>query len=246
MAQVHGASDVRLDFHSAKTRDEVISHLQSSSHAARAALALRDPSSASLANLSLHRSSSDGSRSSTPTSPVSPYSMPPLRSTFQGERTHVLGENVIEDVRVDPSFKKPAFHVLGVGPMKVAAQHYVLLTIGSRGDVQPYIALGIELLKDGNRCAYSGLQIRHWDLALTISCLCRVTIASHPEYRHWVESYGIEYKEVGGDPAALMKLSVEHKMFSPGFFSESLGHFRGWLDRLVSPDPHSGVPRVMY
>lgn len=42
----------------------------------------------------------------------------------------------------------------------------------------------------------------------------RVTIASHPEYRAWVEGYGIGYKEIGGDPAALMKLSVEHKMAS--------------------------------
>lgn len=62
----------------------------------------------------------------------------------------------------------------------------------------------------------------------------RVTIASHPEYREWVESYGIGYRDVGGDPGALMKLSVEHKIFSPAWFKESLGHFRGWLDDLVS------------
>ncbi len=31
-----------------------------------------------------------------------------------------------------------------------------------------------------------------------------------------------------------MKLSVEHKMFSPGFFKESLGNFRDWLDALLS------------
>lgn len=64
--------------------------------------------------------------------------------------------------------------------------------------------------------------------------VCRVTIASHPEYREWVEGFGIGYKDVGGDPGALMKLSVEHRMFSPGFFKESLGHFRKWLDDLVS------------
>lgn len=52
--------------------------------------------------------------------------------------------------------------------------------------------------------------------------------------RSKVEGFGIGYKEVGGDPAALMKLSVEHKMFSPGFFKESLGNFRDWLDDLVS------------
>ncbi|KNZ58878.1 uncharacterized protein VP01_1841g6 [Puccinia sorghi] len=36
-----------------------------------------------------------------------------------------------------------------------------------------------------------------------------VTIASHPEYRPWVESLGIRDKDVGGDPAALMKLSLD-------------------------------------
>jgi len=30
-----------------------------------------------------------------------------------------------------------------------------------------------------------------------------------------------------------MKLSVEHSMFSPQFFKESLGKFRGWLDELL-------------
>lgn len=43
-----------------------------------------------------------------------------------------------------------------------------------------------------------------------------VTIASHPEYRKWVESFGLKYKDVGGDPAALMKLAVEHPVLSTG------------------------------
>lgn len=57
------------------------------------------------------------------------------------------------------------------------------LTVGSRGDVQPYIALCCGLMKEGHRCR----------------------IASHPEYRSWVESYGIEFRSVGGDPAELMR-----------------------------------------
>lgn len=55
-------------------------------------------------------------------------------------------------------------------------------------------------------------------------------------------SHGLEYKCIGGktytqhsliiwylpcvltgSPTALMQLSIEHKMFSPGFFRESLG-----------------------
>jgi sterol 3beta-glucosyltransferase len=30
-----------------------------------------------------------------------------------------------------------------------------------------------------------------------------------------------------------MRLSVEHKILSPGFFKESIGHFRRWLDDLL-------------
>lgn len=84
------------------------------------------------------------------------------------------------------------------------------MTIGSRGDVQPYISLAKRLMQDGHI----------------------VTIASHPEYRPWVESFGILYKDLGGDPGALMKLSVDHAFFSPGFFKEGLGKFRQWLDDL--------------
>ncbi|KAG0151620.1 hypothetical protein CROQUDRAFT_56856 [Cronartium quercuum f. sp. fusiforme G11] len=94
-----------------------------------------------------------------------------------------------------------------VRPLRV-----VCMTIGSRGDVQPYISLAKQLQKDGHT----------------------VTIASHPEYRSWVESFGILYKDVGGDPGALMKLSVEHSFFSAGFFKEGLGHFRKWLDDLFN------------
>lgn len=44
--------------------------------------------------------------------------------------------------------------------------HFTLLTIGSRGDVQPYIALGKRLLQEGHR----------------------VRIATHGEFQSWIES----------------------------------------------------------
>ncbi|KAE9404059.1 UDP-Glycosyltransferase/glycogen phosphorylase [Gymnopus androsaceus JB14] len=89
--------------------------------------------------------------------------------------------------------------------------HFVCLTIGSRGDVQPYIALGLGLKKENHT----------------------VTIVTHEEYREWIEGFGLNFKQAGGDPGALMKLSVENKMFSPEFFKESLSNFRGWLDQLL-------------
>lgn len=68
--------------------------------------------------------------------------------------------------------------------------HFVCLTIGSRGDVQPYIALGKGLQQKGHR----------------------VSIVTHEEYKEWIEGFGIEHRTAGGDPGALMKLSVEHKV----------------------------------
>jgi hypothetical protein len=67
------------------------------------------------------------------------------------------------------------------------------LTIGSRGDVQPYIALCKGLMAQGHKCK----------------------IASHGEYRKWVEGHGIEFSAVGGDPAELMQRECLHVLPRP-------------------------------
>ena len=77
----------------------------------------------------------------------------------------------------------------------VAHRHFVCLTIGSRGDVQPYIALARGLQRAGHK----------------------VTIVTHEEYKDWVTGWGIEHRTAGGDPGALMKLSVEHKVCTEKF-----------------------------
>ncbi|KAM6498379.1 glycosyltransferase family 1 protein [Amanita muscaria] len=89
--------------------------------------------------------------------------------------------------------------------------HFTFLTIGSRGDVQPYIALAKGLIADGHRCR----------------------IATHGEFRAWIESHGIEFGYVGGDPAELMRICVENGTFSVSFFKEGILKFRGWLDDLL-------------
>jgi sterol 3beta-glucosyltransferase len=75
--------------------------------------------------------------------------------------------------------------------LSMPSMHFVCLTIGSRGDVQPYIALGRGLQKEGHK----------------------VTIVTHEEYKAWVTGFGIDHRTAGGDPGALMKLSVENKVF---------------------------------
>ncbi len=72
----------------------------------------------------------------------------------------------------------------------MAPMHFVCLTIGSRGDVQPFIALAIGLKSEGHR----------------------VTLVTHPEYKSWIESFGVGHRSAGGDPGMLMKLSVDNKV----------------------------------
>ncbi|KAK7207814.1 hypothetical protein BZA70DRAFT_272268 [Myxozyma melibiosi] len=88
---------------------------------------------------------------------------------------------------------------------------FVCLTIGSRGDVQPYIALAKGLINEGHDC----------------------TIATHDEFKDWVEGYGIGFKSVAGNPAELMRLGVEHGMFTYSFLREAASSFRGWIKELL-------------
>lgn len=89
--------------------------------------------------------------------------------------------------------------------------NFVLLTIGSRGDVQPYIALGKELLKEGHN----------------------VTIATHSEFEGWIRKHGLKFKVIAGNPAELMSLMVSHGSVSVGFIKEAASKFRGWILELL-------------
>ncbi|KAI8150281.1 hypothetical protein BJV82DRAFT_662362 [Fennellomyces sp. T-0311] len=90
--------------------------------------------------------------------------------------------------------------------------HITCLTIGSRGDVQPYIALCKQLQKDGHRCR----------------------IASHSEYRSWVEDeHGLEFYSIGGDPGELMKLCIDNGFLSYSFVKDGSKFFYTWFEKLL-------------
>lgn len=91
------------------------------------------------------------------------------------------------DARKVLEFPK-AVNIPSVRLLGMPSKHFVCLTIGSRGDVQPYIALGLGLKDQGHR----------------------VTIVTHDEYKGWIEGFGLQHRTAGGDPGALMKLSVEN------------------------------------
>jgi sterol 3beta-glucosyltransferase len=58
----------------------------------------------------------------------------------------------------------------------------VVMAVGSRGDVQPFIPIGLRLAE------------RH-----------RVRIATHREFRSMVEEAGLEFYPLAGDPHELME-----------------------------------------
>lgn len=86
------------------------------------------------------------------------------------------------------------------------------LTIGSRGDVQPYIALCKGLIADGHKAR----------------------IATHAEFKDWIEGHGIEFGHVDGDPNELMRICIENGTFTWAFLREANSKFRGWVDELLA------------
>ena len=80
----------------------------------------------------------------------------------------------------------------GKGPPPLSI---VVHVVGSRGDVQPFIALG-KVLKD---------TYGH-----------RVRLATHSTFRAFVEENGLEFFSIGGDPAELMAFMVRNPGLMPG------------------------------
>lgn len=90
--------------------------------------------------------------------------------------------------------------------------HITFLTIGSRGDVQPYLAIARGLLKEGHT----------------------VRIATHAEFKGVVEQHGCQFREVAGDPGLLMQIMIEHGMFSVSFLRDAASRFRDWINDLLA------------
>lgn len=63
----------------------------------------------------------------------------------------------------------------------------VIQVVGSRGDVQPFVALGNELQRSGHR----------------------VRLATHDTFKSFVTDAKLEFFPIGGDPAALMAVSFQ-------------------------------------
>ncbi|TEY61488.1 hypothetical protein BOTCAL_0168g00210 [Botryotinia calthae] len=109
----------------------------------------------------------------------------------------------------------------------------VIQIVGSRGDVQPFIALGQELKTSGHR----------------------IRIATHGNFKDFVESSELEFFSIGGDPAGLMAYMVKNPSIIPTFDtlrSGDIGRKRkmiytmlnGCWESCIMPDATSGIPFV--
>lgn len=134
------------------------------------------------------------------------------REDNDAERPNTVSDAVraAENERIPLIFDDPLASFVDFKPSEPLT--IVCLTIGSRGDVQPYIALCKELIKEGHKAR----------------------IATHAEFEPWVRKHGIDFAPVDGNPAELMRICVEHGMFTYNFMKEANSKFRGWLDDVCS------------
>lgn len=103
----------------------------------------------------------------------------------------------------------------------------VMLIVGTRGDVQPFIAIGKRLQDYGHR----------------------VRLATHANFKEFVLTSGLEFFPLGGDPKVLAGYMVKNKGFLPSGPSE-IPIQRNQMKEIVysllpackEPDMDSGIP----
>ena len=122
-----------------------------------------------------------------------------------------------------PNIKKPSQVYLNI----------VIQVVGSRGDVQPFIALGCELRKHGHR----------------------VRLATHNLFEDFVRKSGLEFYPIGGDPTELMAYMVKNPGLIPSMKSLRAGDIQlkrkmiaeilvGCWKSCIQPDLISDTPFV--
>ena len=85
-----------------------------------------------------------------------------------------------------PPEQQPAAYTLEPPKQWQIRMNVVIQVVGSRGDVQPFIALGNELQKFGHK----------------------VRLATHSVFEGFIRDSGIDFFPIGGDPAELMAVSL--------------------------------------
>ena len=74
--------------------------------------------------------------------------------------------------------------------------------VGTQGDIQPFVAVALRLREAGHR----------------------VRVATHGPLQAFVERYGLEFYNIGGDPAVLAEFAVQSKGARAPALSGTCGH----------------------
>ncbi|KAL9245084.1 hypothetical protein vseg_018778 [Gypsophila vaccaria] len=125
-------------------------------------------------------------------------------------------ENVSADGDDDIAHSKIAIPILNIA----------MLVVGTRGDVQPFLAVAKKLQEFGHR----------------------VRLATHARFSNFVKSAGIDFYPLGGDPLLLAGYMARNKglPFSPGELSIQRKHFHAIMDATLpactEPDIKTGEP----
>jgi len=96
----------------------------------------------------------------------------------------------------------------------------VIMIVGTRGDVQPFLALGSALKAYGHR----------------------VRLATHETYRQWVLSYGLEFFPLGGDPKVLSEYIVRNRGILPSGLTDVAAQRQQLTDIIESTYPACTMP----
>lgn len=146
-----------------------------------------------------------------------------VKFDFPGDiKPHSLdfGTGVVYDEE-SSSATEPA-DVPDIPPLQI-----VMLIVGTRGDVQPFVAIGKRLQEYGHR----------------------VRLATHANFKDFVLTAGLEFFPLGGDPKVLAEYMVKNKGFLPSGPSEvSIQRHQikeiifSLLPACKEPDPDSKVP----
>lgn len=130
------------------------------------------------------------------------------------------------------SLPPPSYETLGATPPRFNL-NIVIQIVGSRGDVQPFVALGTELQRIGHR----------------------VRIATHNVFQQFVSQAGLDFYPIGGDPADLMAYMVKNPGLIPSMHSLRGGDIQknrlmmaeilhGCWQSCLMPDPVTNAPFV--
>lgn len=109
------------------------------------------------------------------------------QESFVKEHERKSDKHMTVRAKHTPFYRKETYAPVNTDSSVVPRMNVAILITGSRGDVQPFIALGQRLKKLFNH---------------------RVRICTHPTFKTFVEENGLEFYSIGGDPAKLMAYMV--------------------------------------